>query len=292
MSSAYVKPAAIPSDMGGSIVQVDSRLRGVLQLLEKAPLAPGQSVLDVGMGSGQLSTWLAEKGLRVTGTGLEMESYSTDLAKLQALGVQTVSCYADSMPFEDASFDIVVMSHVLEHCPNQALALSEAKRVLKDSGQLLVFVPPYTSAICAGHVSIGWNVGQLIYVLLLAGFSVKDGSFIEWSGSVCGFVAKCNGMKLPALRGDRGDLQILSRAGMLPLHIKSADGFDDGFCGDIGAINWDAAHLEVLTRTSSRVRRTLSLIASFLPLRVAFLLFRLSRLIETSHRVNPPVLTT
>ena len=201
MSSAYVKPAAIPSDMGGSIVQVDSRLRGVFQLLEMAQLSPGQSILDVGMGSGQLSMRFAEKGLRVTGTGLEMESYSTDLAKLQALGVRTVSCYADSMPFEDVSFDIVVMSHVLEHCPNQALALSEAKRVLKNGGQLLVFVPPYTSAICSGHVSIGWNVGQLMYVLLLAGFSVKEGSFIEWSGSVCGFVTKCDGLKLPALRG-------------------------------------------------------------------------------------------
>jgi SAM-dependent methyltransferase len=290
MSSQYRRPAAIPPNMGGSCEEIDARLAKVIQLLETAPIVPGQSVLDVGMGSGQLSMWLAQKGLRVTGTGLELDSYLTDPARLSDLGVKTVPCSADSMPFNDASFDVVVMSHVLEHCPNQALALAEVRRVLRNGGHLIVLVPAYTNAVCSGHVSTGWNVGQLLYVLLLAGFCVQDGSFIEWCSNVCAFVTKREGMSLPALRGDRGDLHILSRAGLLPMQIKSDDGFDDGFCGDIGSINFTSERAKMLK--SPLKWRALSFVGFCIPLGAANLLFQLSRAIQTTHRVNPSTLTT
>lgn len=35
------------------------------------------------------------------------------------------------------------------------------------------------------HISIGWNVGQLMYVLLLNGFDVAAGRFIEHGYNVC-----------------------------------------------------------------------------------------------------------
>ena len=168
------------------------------------------------------------------------------------------------------------MSHILEHCPNVELALREVRRVLKEGGQLFVFVPPHDNYICAGHVSMGWNVGQLLYVLLLAGFQVRDGKFLfDHSGSVCGFVRKNSALVLPPLRGDRGDIRILGDAGLFPLpiisreaaetegvsdvpYLRSSDDFNDGFWGNIDAINWP---VELANKsTKRRLAKQLSLL--------------------------------
>ncbi len=110
------------------------------------------------------------------------------------------------------------MSHVLEHCHNAGQALQEVRRVLADNGRLFIFVPPYTTYVCSGHVSTGWNVGELLYVLLLNGFDVRAGHFVEYGHSVCGFVRKAS-VALPALRGDRGDIRILAESGLFPLPV-------------------------------------------------------------------------
>ncbi|MEO3938070.1 class I SAM-dependent methyltransferase [Dermatophilaceae bacterium Soc4.6] len=45
------------------------------------------------------------------------------------------------LSFDDAAFDTVILSDVLEHLPNPALVLSEAHRLLRPGGTLLVNVP-------------------------------------------------------------------------------------------------------------------------------------------------------
>ena len=42
---------------------------------------------------------------------------------------------AQSIPFDNASFDIVIANHMLYHVPNRSKAFSEIKRVLKPSGR-------------------------------------------------------------------------------------------------------------------------------------------------------------
>ncbi|MSU91721.1 methyltransferase domain-containing protein [Rhodobacteraceae bacterium 2CG4] len=44
-------------------------------------------------------------------------------------------------PFADASFDVVICSHVLEHIPDDAKAMREILRILKPGGQALLLVP-------------------------------------------------------------------------------------------------------------------------------------------------------
>jgi SAM-dependent methyltransferase len=46
-----------------------------------------------------------------------------------------------SIPFKDASFDVIICSHVLEHVENDGKALGELFRVLKEGGWALVDVP-------------------------------------------------------------------------------------------------------------------------------------------------------
>ncbi len=47
----------------------------------------------------------------------------------------------DCLPFEDNSFDAVLLKDILEHLSSPALAVSECKRVLRPSGRLAAFAP-------------------------------------------------------------------------------------------------------------------------------------------------------
>ncbi len=53
---------------------------------------------------------------------------------------------AESLPFPDASFDIVYSSHVLEHVNSEKQALQEMKRVLKPGGVLIIGMPTSSMA--------------------------------------------------------------------------------------------------------------------------------------------------
>ncbi len=217
------------------MAEIDDRMRGILTLLDHAPLEGHRTILDVGIGNGQISGWLINRHKRVIGTGISLASY--DIPPTIRPHVRITECWADALPFANGSFDAVVMSHVLEHCPNVGNALQEARRVLADDGLLMVFVPPQEDVVLAGHISMGWNMGQLMYVLITNGFDVKNGSFIYFSWSVCAFVRK-ELRPLPKLRGDRGDIRTLAEDGRFPLPIVTRDGRNDGFRGVLGAVNW------------------------------------------------------
>ncbi|MBI3793936.1 MAG: class I SAM-dependent methyltransferase [Nitrospinae bacterium] len=212
---------------------LDDRMRDIFDLLRAAPLENVTSILDVGAGRGELAVHLAKQGKKVTCTGVSIGSYVRDIGELRdKYGIEYAECDVENMPFPQASFDAVILSHVLEHCPNVASALAHVRRVLREDGLLLVFVPPPEVTVCAGHVSVGWNLGQLMYVLLLNGFDVKNGNFIEYGYNVCAFVRKSS-RPLPQLRHDKGDISLLAKEGFFPLPVGG-----DHFDGSIKAVNW------------------------------------------------------
>lgn len=62
----------------------------------------------------------------------------TDLFDLRFASVAADGC---ALPFDDASFDLILSFHVLEHIPDDFSAMCELRRVLKSGGILLVQVP-------------------------------------------------------------------------------------------------------------------------------------------------------
>lgn len=80
-----------------------------------------------------------------------------------------------------------------------------------------------------GHVNVGWNLGQLMYVLLLNGFDIKNGHFVSHGYNTCAFVRKSL-QPLPSLRMAGGDLENLSDLWPMPVH--------QGFNGNIVSVNW------------------------------------------------------
>jgi ubiquinone/menaquinone biosynthesis C-methylase UbiE len=111
-------------------------------LLEVRVGSTGKKVLDVGVGTGFLSTTLAKMGHDVVGIDLSEEMIKNARKKMDARGlkVKLELGDAENLPFEDESFDAVVNRAVLWTLPNPQKALSEWKRVLKPNGTLCFFL--------------------------------------------------------------------------------------------------------------------------------------------------------
>lgn len=133
--------------------------------VDRLGLRPGARLLDVGCGGGRhirasrhrvgitaVAVDLGEKEVVETRASLEL------LDKLSVgdggtipgagpWGVMRASVY--DLPFDDASFDCIIISEVLEHLHREDDALGELSRVLKPGGVLAVSVPrTLPEAVC------------------------------------------------------------------------------------------------------------------------------------------------
>lgn len=106
-------------------------------LIEYADPKPGERALDVATGTGNTAFALAEKGADVTGVDVStgMLAQARKRADAEGVAVRFVEGSAESLPFADASFDLVVARHAPHHFRDVARFLSEAHRVLKSGGR-------------------------------------------------------------------------------------------------------------------------------------------------------------
>ncbi len=152
------------------------RARTVIPLLASEA---GQEILDAGCGPGVNSITLARHGLRVTAIVEDPEKLETLDTLRQILAPSLTIKRADvcNLAFEDASFDKVLCSEVLEHIEDHHAAVSEFARVLRPGGLLLVTVPSEASIVQEyeddfGHVRPGYNFESLRALLSSQGLTV------------------------------------------------------------------------------------------------------------------------
>jgi SAM-dependent methyltransferase len=98
---------------------------------------PGRRVLDVGCRYGALTrAYLVGNEV----VGVDVDRWALDEAR--ELGIETRWVDAEGpLPFEDASFDVVVAGELLEHIRDPAVHIREAHRVLRPGGTLVGSVP-------------------------------------------------------------------------------------------------------------------------------------------------------
>ena len=94
-------------------------------------------ILDVGCGRGLFLNIMKKDGWAVTGHEYDEKSASYAISNY-AIDVHTGALNGK---FEDESFDVVNINHVLEHMENPGEVLAECYRILKRDGLLVVAVP-------------------------------------------------------------------------------------------------------------------------------------------------------
>ena len=111
--------------------------------IAKSGVRPGQRVLDVAGGTGDLAAafagrvgesgqvWLSDINGAMLGVG-------RDRMIDRGLDLPAVQCDAEQLPFTDERFDIVSLAFGLRNMTHKDRALAEMRRVLKPGGRLLV----------------------------------------------------------------------------------------------------------------------------------------------------------
>jgi ubiquinone/menaquinone biosynthesis C-methylase UbiE len=109
------------------------------RLTKLVKLQPSDSVLDVACGYGNTAITARMRGAKVTGIDITPKLLALAKEEEKIAGISGINWKegdAESLPFEDESFDVVLSTFGHIFAPNQELAGREMVRVLKKGGRL------------------------------------------------------------------------------------------------------------------------------------------------------------
>ena len=109
------------------------------RFIELARPVNGESCLDIGCGPAFFVEQLyAAVGDRGSVAGVDISEPMVQAGSLRCPSAQLLQASAEKLPFPDASFDLVTITQVLVYVTHPVKAVSEAMRVLKPGGRVLV----------------------------------------------------------------------------------------------------------------------------------------------------------
>lgn len=137
-------------DFALNLGSIPTDLRALLHLgLED--VSPG-SVLELGAGDGRRVERLLGLGWRAEGQDVDPNA---GVFRLRDRGVRVHEGPVERLGLQAASYDAIVMSHVIEHLPDPLLTLKTCLKLLKPGGQV-VAVTPNTRSLCARRYGFSW----------------------------------------------------------------------------------------------------------------------------------------
>lgn len=115
------------------------------RLVQLARLAPGESVLDIGCGTGSLAIAAKQRvGSSGTVEGLDASPEMIARARKKTIGLGADIAFSngvvEALPFPDRQFDAALSTMMLHHLPRESRqrCVREVRRVLRAGGRLLV----------------------------------------------------------------------------------------------------------------------------------------------------------
>ncbi len=145
---AYAQPETAGLRFGAwRQLTAQAKAERVLQVLRALPDG-GVTVLDVGCGDGAVMVELARRRPEWALSGVEVASAAAHLASSRLPGMTVRTYDGERLPWPDASFDVGVLAHVLEHVADPVSTLREVARTCR---LVVVEVPLERNVSAARH---------------------------------------------------------------------------------------------------------------------------------------------
>ena len=108
------------------------------EFVDRLDIQPGMKILDVACGSGNLAVLAAAQGAEVTGIDIadNLIASAKKRAMREGLDITFEQGDAESMPYADDRFDLVITMFGAMFCPRPDAAASELLRVCKPGGRI------------------------------------------------------------------------------------------------------------------------------------------------------------
>ena len=142
---AWAADLAYPPELLARVPDIAAEsFAGVANPLSLGTLEAGELVLDVGSGAGTDSLVAAQMvgpDGRVTGIDMTPEMLAkarAAAAEMGASNVQFVAVEVETLPFEDASFDVIISNRVIDLVPDRDAVFSGIQRVLRPGGRIQI----------------------------------------------------------------------------------------------------------------------------------------------------------
>jgi len=140
---AWALDLGYPQDLLARVPEASCEsFAGVANPFSMGALQPGEHVLDVGCGAG-MDSLVAAQMVGATGsvTGIDMTPEMVakargSIAEMGLGNVRIVEGSAEHLPFDDASFDVVISNGVIDLIPDKDAVFSEITRVLRPGGRI------------------------------------------------------------------------------------------------------------------------------------------------------------
>ena len=114
----------------------------------------GLQILSLGCGMGR-DLWHLVPDHHVC--GVELSASGAEIARRHGIDARVASV-ADTLPFADGTFDIVVAKDIVEHVDDPLFVLKEAARVMKPQGDLVLLIPNQFYWWARLRIMIGHNL--------------------------------------------------------------------------------------------------------------------------------------
>ena len=107
-------------------------------LLDRMEIVPGDAVLDVATGTGNVALKAAAAGAQVVGLDLTPELFSTARRRAaeQEVAIEWIEGDAEDLPFEDEAFDHVLSVFGVQFAPRHDIVAAELVRVCRPGGRI------------------------------------------------------------------------------------------------------------------------------------------------------------
>ncbi len=214
------------------------------EALRKVIQMPGDTLLDVGCGIGIHGKIFEDYGKEVTGLTMSREGMYNGQCLRNVIEGAYETCQLPQ------KYDIVWMSHVLEHIVDVRKALEKTRTdVLKNGGVLAITVPSNENNITISHIHT-FNAGRVLRYLLYAGFDCSNAMVLEYGFNLSVILPEVKWLPDYLLvhesgsghsPGDEGFNIVKELFNFLPGDVCVHEAWDGNlyFDGNISKLNWD-----------------------------------------------------